>query len=153
MPSYAAEVLSVDDDGFLVYNKTRKEGTLMEAIWEYLKTCGVFYLATADGDQPRIRPMHAIVLAENQLYFRAGKEKGITRQLLENPRCELCAFSGQDWLRITAKAVPSENIAATMAMETQFPRRMGDGTPQLFCLQEGTAVLSKYAEVQRVILF
>ena len=125
----------------------------METIWNYLKASGVFYLATVEDDQPRIRPMHAIVLADEKLYFRAGKEKGITRQLLHNPKCELCAFSGRDWLRITARAIASTDAAAAAAMEALYPVRPGDGTPQLFCLCEGTAVLAKYADVQKVIHF
>lgn len=126
---------------------------MMETIWNYLKACGVFYLATSDGDQPRIRPMHAIVLADGRLYFRTGRDKGITRQLLNNPKCELCAFSGQDWLRVTAKAVPVEEPAAEAALDGLYPRCPGDGSPQVFCLREGTAVLAKYADVQKVIQF
>ena len=74
-------------------------------------------------------------------------------QLLHNPKCELCAFSGRDWLRITARAIASTDAAAAAAMEALYPVRPGDGTPQLFCLCEGTAVLAKYADVQKVIHF
>lgn len=125
----------------------------MEEVWKYLKDCGVFYFATAEGDQPRVRPLHAVLLFEERLYIRVGKEKGITRQLLDNPRCELCAFSGQDWLRITARALPSEDPGVLAVLQEQYPLRPGDGTPQAFCLCEGTAVLAKYAELQKTIHF
>lgn len=123
----------------------------MEELWNYLKACGVFYFATAEGDQPRVRPLHAALLFEGRLYIRVGKEKGVTRQLLENPNCELCAFSGRDWLRITAKALPTDDERVLEALQRAYPLRDGDGTPQAFCLCGGTAVLVKYAEPQKII--
>ena len=125
----------------------------MQDVWNYLKACGVFYFATVEQEQPRVRPLHAVILYEGRLYIRVGREKGIARQLLENPRCELCAFSGQDWLRVTAKAVPSENDAVYAELQRQYPLKPGDGTPLAFCLCEGTAILARYAELQKTIHF
>ena len=125
----------------------------MDEVLQYLIQCGVFYLATAGGAQPHVRPLHAVILFDGRLYLRVGKEKGTARQLLNNPRCELCAFGGQDWLRITAKAVPTEDPAILTVLESQFPLRPGDGTPLAFGLFEGSAVLSKYAELQKTITF
>ena len=125
----------------------------MLELYDYLKTCGVFYLATVEGDQPRVRPLHAVALWDGKLYFRVGKDKGVTAQLLRNPKCELCAFSGNDWLRITCKALPSDDPAALEAVNALHPLREGDGLPQLFYLAEGSALLAWYAQMVRTIRF
>lgn len=125
----------------------------MLELYEYLKTCGVFYLATVEGDQPRVRPLHAAVLFAGKVYFRVGKDKGVTAQLLQNPKCELCAFSGKDWLRITCQALPSADSGALAAVNALYPPRDGDGRPQLFYLAEGSALLARYAQPVKTIRF
>lgn len=122
-------------------------------LYDYLKTCGVFYLATVEDDQPRVRPLHAAVLFDGRIYFRVGKDKGVTAQLLRNPKCELCAFSGKDWLRITCKALPSGDPAPLAAVNALHPLREGDGQPQLFYLAEGSALLARYAQPVKTIRF
>lgn len=125
----------------------------MLELYDYLKTCGVFYLATVEGDQPRVRPLHAAAPVGGRLYFRVGKDKGVTAQLLQNPKCELCAFSGKDWMRITCKALPSGDPAALEAINALHPLREGDGRPQLFYLAEGSALLARYAQPVKTIRF
>ena len=125
----------------------------MLELYEYLKTCGVFYLATIEGDQPRVRPLHAAALFGGRLYFRVGKGKGVTAQLLHNPNCELGAFSGKDWLRITCKALPAGDPAALEAVNALYPLREGDGEPQLFYLAECSALLARYAQPVKTIRF
>ena len=125
----------------------------MLELYDYLKTCGVFYLATVEGDQPRVRPLHAAALVGGRLYFRVGKDKGVTAQLLKNPKCELCAFSGKDWMRITCKSLPSGDPAALEALNALHPLREGDGQPQLFYLADGSALLARYAQPVKTIRF
>lgn len=125
----------------------------MEEIFAYLRACGVFYLATVEGAQPRVRPLHALTLLEGRLYIRVGRTKGVAAQLLENPRCEVCAFSGKDWLRITCRALPAAEPKALAALNDAFPLREGDGEPMAFCLCQGTAQLSRYAQPMKTVCF
>ena len=125
----------------------------MLELYDYLKSCGVFYFATVEDDQPRVRPLHAAVLFDGKVYFRVGKDTGVTAQLLQNPKCELCAFSGKDWMRITCKALPSGDSAVLAAVNALHPLREGDGCPQLFYLTEGTALLARYAQPVKTIRF
>ena len=84
----------------------------MEKIYEFLKTAGTYYLATVEGDQPRVRPFGTIDCYKDRLYIQTGLSKDVAKQMLANPRVELCAFDGQEWLRLAATAVWDEDIAA-----------------------------------------
>ena len=58
----------------------------MERICNFLKEAGVYYLATIDGDQPRVRPFGTALLYEGKLYIQTGKIKPVSKQLPENPK-------------------------------------------------------------------
>ena len=64
----------------------------MQKVYEFLKEAGTYYLATVDGDQPRVRPFGTVHLFEGRLYIQTGKSKPVSRQLHANPKAELCAF-------------------------------------------------------------
>ena len=69
---------------------------LMEEVYEFLKKCGTYYLATIDGDQPRVRPFGTVLIFEDKLYIQTGKAKNVSKQMLANPKIEICAFSLPD---------------------------------------------------------
>ena len=93
----------------------------MEEVYKFLKTCGTYYLATMDGDQPRVRPFGTVDLYQGQLTIQTGRKKDIARQMLENPKVEICAFDGQRWLRLAAKAVEVPEVAAQEHMLDAIP--------------------------------
>ena len=77
----------------------------MQEVHDFLKKCGAYYLATVEGDQPRVRPFGTIHLYEGKLYIQTGKSKDVSKQIAKNPKIEICAFDGDQWLRVQATAV------------------------------------------------
>ena len=88
----------------------------MEEVFEFLKKCGIFYLATEDGDQPRVRPFGAINIYEGKLYLQTGKVKNVSKQMQVNPKVEICGFMDGKWVRVEAKVVRDERIEAKESM-------------------------------------
>ena len=82
----------------------------METVREFLKKCGVYYLATMEGDQPRVRPFGVAEIFEGKLYFLTGKRKTVSRQMLTNPKIEISALSGDTWIRVEALAVEDDRL-------------------------------------------
>jgi len=64
----------------------------MEEVLQFLKKCETYYLATVDGDQPRVRPFGTINIFENKLYIQTGKSKNVSKQIQANPKVEICGF-------------------------------------------------------------
>jgi uncharacterized pyridoxamine 5'-phosphate oxidase family protein len=78
----------------------------MKEVHDFLKSCGNYYLATVEGDQPRVRPFSSLAIFEGKLYFQTGKIKDVSKQMAANPKIEICAFDGKGaWVRIQALAV------------------------------------------------
>ena len=75
----------------------------MERVEKFLKEAGTYYLATVDGDQPRVRPFGTVNNFEGKLYIQTGKSKDVSKQLHANPKCEICAFKDGDWIRIACE--------------------------------------------------
>lgn len=65
----------------------------MKEVCEFLKKCGVYYLATMDGDQPRVRPFGTAHIFENKLYIQTGKSKDVFKQIMANPNVEISGFT------------------------------------------------------------
>ena len=62
----------------------------MEEVYEFLKKCGAYYLATVDGDQPRVRPFGTYLIFEGKLYIQTGKVKDVSKQMMANPCIHRC---------------------------------------------------------------
>lgn len=78
----------------------------MKEVHDFLKSCGNYYIATMEGDQPRVRPFSSLAIYEGKLYIQTGKVKDVSKQMAANPKIEICAFDGKDsWVRIQAIAV------------------------------------------------
>ena len=77
----------------------------MKEVYEFLKKCNTYYLATVEGDQARVRPFGTIDMFEDKLYIQTGKVKEVSKQMMANPKVELCAFNGQEWIRVAGTAV------------------------------------------------
>ena len=130
----------------------------MEEVYQFLKACGTYYLATRQGNQPRVRPFGTVDLYNGQLTIQTGRKKDVAQQMLEEPRVEICAFDGSRWLRVAAKAVEVPEIAAQEHMLAAYPnlRAMyapGDGNTILFALTEATATFSSFTEHDRTVTF
>ena len=130
----------------------------MEEVYAFLKACGTYYLATMDGNQPRVRPFGTVDLYNGQLTIQTGRKKDVAQQMLTNPQIELCAFDGQRWLRLAAKAVEIPEVAAQEHILDAYPnlRSMyapGDGNTMIFALTEATATFSSFTEPSRSLTF
>ena len=116
----------------------------MESVCAYLKKCGVYYLATMEGDQPRVRPFGVAEILEGKLYFLTGKRKAVSKQLLANPKIEISATSGNTWIRVEALAVEDDRLEARQHILDAIPSlksmyQADDGNCQVFYLKDATA--------------
>jgi uncharacterized pyridoxamine 5'-phosphate oxidase family protein len=130
----------------------------MNEVWKFLKDCGTYYLATADGDQPRVRPFGTAEIFEDKLYIQTGKKKDCYKQLLANPNVEICCFKDGKWLRIAGKLIPDERIEAKKDMLDKNPalRRMydeNDDNTIVLYFKDAVATFSSFTEAPREIRF
>lgn len=88
--------------------ETKKDPAMQ--IEELLGKAGAFYLATVDGDQPKLRPLGAHHLVDGKVWLGVGEFKNVYKQLVKNPKCEVVALQpeGGKWLRWTGKATFAE---------------------------------------------
>ncbi len=106
---------------------------------EFLKKCGTYYLATVEGDQPRVRPFGTAEIIDGKLYIQTGKVKNVYKQLLANPKAEICGYSGMEWIRIACELIPDDTVEAKKAMLDKNPSLRGmysetdDNTIVLYC--------------------
>ena len=130
----------------------------MKQVYEFLKKCETYYLATVEGDQPRIRPFGTIDLYEGKLYIQTGKVKAVSAQMKANPKIEISGMAEGKWIRVTAEAVLDDNIPAQEHMLAAYPSlqamyKPGDGNTEVFCLKNGTAQICSFTEAPVVISF
>ncbi len=130
----------------------------MNEVYEFLKKCGTYYLATVEGDQPRVRAFGTIDLFEGKLYIQTGKVKEVSKQMMANPKIEICAFDGNTWLRLAAKAVEDDRYEARKHMLEAYPSlqkmyQPDDGNTQVFALEDCKAVFSSFTEEPRTVEF
>lgn len=131
----------------------------MNEVYEFLKACGTYYLATVEGNQPRVRPFGTIDLFEGKLYIQTGKTKNVAQQMKQNGNVELCAMSADGrWIRVTAEAVLDDNIEAQAHMLDAHPNlkamyQPGDGNTEVYYLKNGTAQICSFTDAPRTIEF
>lgn len=131
----------------------------MREVFEFLKNCGTYYLATMDGDRPRVRPFGTIDLFEGKLYLQTGKAKAVARQMKANPKVEISTAAPDGrWIRISAEAVLDDNIEAQKHMLDAYPSlktmyTAGDGNTEVYYLKNATAQICSFTEAPREIKF
>ena len=130
----------------------------MQEIYDFLKQCGTYYLATVENDQPRVRPFGTINLFEGKLYIQTGKVKPVSKQMTANPKVELCAMNGDTWLRVAATAVEDDRVEARQNMLDNYPELQSmysadDGNTQVFYLKDEEATFSSFTSEPKVIKF
>ena len=130
----------------------------MKQVYDFLKKAGTYYLATMEGNQPRVRPFGTVNIFEDKLYMQTGKIKPVSKQLLANPNAEICAFDGNEWIRVSGELVEDDRVEARKSMLDAYPelRRMydeNDGNTQVFYFKNATAVLSSFTHAPIEIKF
>lgn len=131
---------------------------MLERICQFLKDAGVYYLATAEGDQPRVRPFGTAHIFEGRLYIQTGRRKPVSHQLAANPKAELCAFKDGVWLRLAGELAEDERYEARKSMLDAYPdlRAMydeNDGNTQVLYFTCGTATFSSFTAAPETFQF
>ena len=121
----------------------------MQEVFEFLKKAGTYYIATVENGQPRVRPFGTVNLYKNRLYIQTGKVKAVSRQLHANPKLEICAMVGGEWLRIEASAVLDDDRAARVSMLEAYPELQSmyspdDGNTEVWFLRNATATVYSF---------
>ena len=121
----------------------------MQRVNDFLKEAQTYYLATVDGDQPRVRPFGTVNIFEGKLYIQTGKSKDVSRQLLSNPKAEICAFKDGVWLRVYGELIEDDRVEARKAMLDAYPQLRAmydenDGNTQAFYFKNATATFSSF---------
>jgi uncharacterized pyridoxamine 5'-phosphate oxidase family protein len=130
----------------------------METVYDYLKKCGTYFLATEEGDQPRVRPFGTINIFEDKLYIQTGKVKDVSKQMLTNPKVEISAFDGGTWIRIQAIVVEDNRLEAKQSMLAAYPSLQAmysadDDNTQVLYLKDVVATISSFSDEPKVIEF
>ena len=130
----------------------------MERVCKFLKDAGTYYLATVEGDQPRVRPFGTAHIFEGRLYIQTGKVKPVSKQLMANPKTEICAFHDGTWVRIAGELVEDDRVEARKSMLDAYPslRKMydeNDGNTQVFYFKNATATFSSFTSAPETIEF
>lgn len=130
----------------------------MQEVYEFLKGCGTYYLATVEGDHPRVRPFGTVNLFEGKLYIQTGRIKPVARQIEANPKIEICGTLGGKWIRVAAEAVLDDRVEAQEHMLAAYPhlRKMyqpGDDNTAVYYLKNAEAQICPFTEAPKFIRF
>ena len=131
----------------------------MKRVYEFLKTAETYYLATVEGDQPRVRPFGTVNIFENKLYIQTGKNKNVAKQISSNPKVEICAMKGDEWIRVTGTLVLDERTEAQESMLNNYPSLRAmyttgpNGNTAVFFFRDAVATISSFSHGPEVITF
>lgn len=130
----------------------------MNRVYEFLKKAETYYLATVEGDQPRVRPFGTVHIFENKLYIQTGKSKNVSKQIATNPKVELCAVLNDEWMRVCGKLVNDDRIEAKQAMLNAYPNLQGmyeadDNNTQVLYFEDATATIYSFVREPQIIKF
>lgn len=130
----------------------------MQRVYDFIKGAGVYYLATMDGDQPRVRPFGTIDIFNGKLGIQTGKKKDVYKQITANPKVEISAMKDGQWIRVAGELYADESIEAADHMLNDYPdlRAMytpGDGNCVVLYFKSGIATISSFTAAPVVIEF
>lgn len=132
--------------------------TDIERVCRFLDDAQTYYLATVEGDQPRVRPFGTALIYNGRLYIQTGKVKPVSKQLAVNPKAEICAFKDGKWIRIAGELVNDDNRDVMVAMLEKMPSLKAmyspdDGNMQMLYFKDATATFSSFTEAPETIQF
>lgn len=124
----------------------------------YLEACGTFYLATSEANgQPRVRPFGAVCVFEGKLYIVTNNQKDVYKQMLANPKVEICGMNGGSWIRVCGEVKEDTRREARVAMmdacgdSLSSMYSVDDGLMTVFCFETGTATVSSFTDAPQTI--
>ena len=130
----------------------------MEKVVQFLKEAETYYLATVEGDQPRVRPFGTVNVFEGKLYIQTGKVKDVSKQIHANPKVEICAFHDGKWLRVAGELIEDDRLEARQSMLDAYPSlqqmyKADDGNTEVFYLKDAVATFSSFTQAPETVKF
>lgn len=130
----------------------------MERVVKFLKEAETYYLATVEGDQPRVRPFGTVHIFEGKMYIQTGKVKNVSKQIAVNPKVEICAFKDGEWLRVSGTLVEDDRVEARQSMLDAYPSLKSmyaadDGNTQVLYFKNATATFYSFTREPEVVKF
>ena len=130
----------------------------MKRVLDFLKKAEVYYLATVEGDQPRVRPFGTVNEFEGKLYIQTGRVKPTSKQLAANPKAEISAFCDGAWIRVACELVEDDRFEARKSMLDAYPnlRHMydeNDGNTQVLYMKSATATFYAFGKAPEIVEF
>ena len=130
----------------------------IEKVCQFLEESGTYYLATVEGDQPRVRPFGTVMVYEGKLYIQTGKVKPVSHQLAANPKAEICAFKDGKWLRVSGELISDDRLEAKKAMLEKYPSlqamyKAEDSNTQVLYFRGAQAVFSSFTAAPETFAF
>ncbi|MCC8047624.1 MAG: pyridoxamine 5'-phosphate oxidase family protein [Oscillospiraceae bacterium] len=130
----------------------------MERVCQFLKDAQVYYLATVEGDQPRVRPFGTAHIFEGKLYIQTGRTKDCAKQIAANPKVEVCAFKDGVWLRLAGTLVDDDRVEAKKSLLDAYPSLQDrysaeDHNTQVLYFKDATATFSSFTAPPETVKF
>lgn len=144
-------------------NFMKKEGAMannnnIKRVEQFLKDAETYYLATVEGDQPRVRPFGTAHIFEDKLYIQTGKKKDVSKQLHLNPKAEICAFMNGQWVRVSGELLEDDRHEARVSMLDAYPSLKAmydpdDGNTEVFYFKNATAIFYSFTSAPEILNF
>ena len=130
----------------------------MNEVYEFLKNAGTYYLATVEGDQPRVRPFGTVDIFEGKLYIQTGKVKEVSKQIQANPKVEICAFTGGTWVRVAGTLVRDDRVEAKEHLLESYPNLRAmysatDDNTEVLYFENAVATFASFGGEPKVVKF
>ena len=132
----------------------------LETVKNYLQECKTFYVATVDGDQPRVRPFGVAEVYNGRLYIMTGKKKDVFKQMVANPKFEITAVkpSGAEWIRVSGRLVSDDDMKAKEFLLDKNPSLKGmysatDDNMAILYIVDGEARLCSFMGAEKKVKF
>lgn len=128
----------------------------MNEVYEFIKACGTYYLATVEDGQPRNRPFGTINIFDGKLYIQTGKSKPVSKQIQKNPKVELCCFKDGKWLRLAGELVRDDRREAKVDMLEHYPDLKAmysadDDNTEVLYFKNAVATIASFTDSPKVI--
>lgn len=143
---------------FLINQQAMEEN--MKEVQAYLKECGAFFIATVDGDQPRVRAFGVSEIIDGRLYIMTGKVKDVFKQMAANGKFEICALkpSGSEWMRVSGTLVNDETLSVKETFLERNPSlkamyKADDDNMAVLYITNGVARFCSFAAPERKVAF
>ena len=143
----------------LLINQQAMEENMKE-VHAYLKECGAFFIATVDGDQPRVRAFGVSEIIDGRLYIMTGKVKDVFKQMAANGKFEICALkpSGSEWMRVSGTLVNDETLSVKETFLERNPSlkamyKADDDNMAVLYITNGVARFCSFAAPERKVAF